>query len=93
MRNLQSLYGQRFQSYFLDIQKYMQFIISGHIAIVLLFVIGAAGYSYSEWLKTPPAGFPVFLVAASLLMLVVVPNRPRLVIQASRSLLFTSNGK
>lgn len=81
MRNLQSLYGQRFQSYFLDIQKYMQFIISGHIAIVLLFVIGAAGYSYSEWLKTPPEGFPVFLVAASLLMLVVVPNRPALLLK------------
>lgn len=81
MPNLASIYGKRFQSYFIELQRYMQFIISGHIAVVLLFVIGAAGYSYSQWLQNPPEDFPAFLVAAVALTLVVVPNRPALLLK------------
>ncbi|WP_342526071.1 ABC transporter permease [Chryseomicrobium sp. FSL W7-1435] len=88
MRNLASIYGQRFQSYFLEVQKYMQFIISGHIAVVLLFVIGAAGYSYSEWLKAPPNDFPVFAVSAVVLTVVLLPNRPALLLKQADQYFF-----
>lgn len=81
MPNLASIYGKRFQSYFIELQRYMQFIISGHIAVVLLFVIGAAGYSYSQWLQAPPEDFPAFLVSAVVLTLIVVPNRPALLLK------------
>lgn len=42
----------------------MRFVFTGHIAIVFVFVIGAGGYQYSEWLKVAPASFPAeWLVA------------------------------
>ena len=81
MPNLASIYGKRFQNYFIELQRYMQFIISGHIAVVLLFVIGAAGYSYSQWLQAPAEDFPAFLVSAVVLTLIVVPNRPALLLK------------
>ena len=34
-----------------EVQKYMRFVFTGHLAIVLVFVVGAVGYQYSEWLK------------------------------------------
>lgn len=81
MPNLRPLYLKRFQSYIVELQKYMQFIISGHIAVVLLFVIGAAGYSYSEWLKQPHPEFPTYALAALILTLVLLPNRPATLFQ------------
>ena len=61
MNNLREVWSKRFIYYINELQKYMKYIVSGHIAIVFVFVIGAAGYSYSEWLKTAPLDFPVFL--------------------------------
>lgn len=81
MLKLNSLYGERFQSYFIELQKYMQYILSGHIAVVLLFTLGAAGYSYSEWLKVPHPDFPVIFVASLALSLLIVPNQPALLLR------------
>lgn len=81
MLNLKILYGERFQLYFVELQKYMQYMLSGHIAVVLLFTLGAAGYSYSEWLKQPHPDFPVVLVASILLTLVLLPNKPALLLR------------
>ncbi|MFC4353567.1 ABC transporter permease [Chryseomicrobium palamuruense] len=78
MLNLNSLYGERFQSYFIELQKYMQYMLSGHIAVVLLFTLGAAGYSYSEWLKLPHPEFPFVFVASFVLSVILVPNKPAL---------------
>ena len=47
-----------------EFQKYMKYVFTGHLAIVLVFTIGAGGYAYSEWLKEVPADFPAALITA-----------------------------
>ena len=69
MNNLREVWSKRFVYYINELQKYLKYIVSGHIAIVFVFVIGAAGYTYSEWLKTAPQDFPAYLVVAFILSL------------------------
>lgn len=64
MNDLQSIWGKRFYHYMREIQKYMQYIFTGHLGIVLVFAIGAAGYAYSEWLKEVPVDFPSAILVA-----------------------------
>ncbi len=58
MKNLHEVWSKRLQKYIVEVQNYMRFIVTGHIAIVMLFAIGAAGYAYSEWVQDVPEGFP-----------------------------------
>lgn len=58
MNNMQSIWSKRFLHYIGEVQKYMRFIFTGHLAIVFVFAVGAAGYQYSEWLKVAPDDFP-----------------------------------
>ena len=51
-------WSNRFNHYIDEVQKYMRFIFTGHMAIVLVFLIGAVGYQYSEWLKMVEPDFP-----------------------------------
>lgn len=67
MNSLREIWGNRFIHYMNELQKYMKFIFTGHLAIVLLFTIGAGGYAYSEWLKEVPSEFPSTIIAAVLL--------------------------
>ncbi|MFS0688714.1 ABC transporter permease [Sporosarcina sp. 179-K 8C2 HS] len=67
MNNLREIWGNRFVHYMTELQKYMRFVFTGHLAIVLLFTIGAGGYAYSEWLKEVPSEFPSAIIAAILI--------------------------
>lgn len=67
MNSLREIWGNRFIHYMNELQKYMKFVFTGHLAIVLLFTIGAGGYAYSEWLKDVPSDFPSAVIAAVLL--------------------------
>ena len=64
MNNLQSLWRTRFFHYMEEFQKYMRYVFTGHLAIVLVFTIGAGGYAYSEWLKEIPTNFPASILVA-----------------------------
>ncbi len=64
MKNLRELWGARFFNYMTEFQKYMKYVFTGHLAIVLVFAIGAAGYAYSEWLKDIPTNFPSLLIVS-----------------------------
>ncbi len=64
MNNLREIWGARFVHYITELQKYMKYVFTGHLAIVLVFTIGAGGYAYSEWLKEVPADFPAALLTA-----------------------------
>ncbi|MCG7345571.1 ABC transporter permease [Sporosarcina sp. ACRSL] len=64
MNSLREIWGNRFVHYMTELQKYMKFVFTGHLAIVLLFTIGAGGYAYSEWLKEVPSDFPSAIIAA-----------------------------
>lgn len=88
MNNLREVWSKRFVYYINELQKYMKYIVSGHIAIVFVFVIGAAGYSYSEWLKTAPLDFPVFLLVAFLLSLTITISTPVTLMKNADSVYF-----
>ena len=64
MNNLREIWGARFVHYITELQKYLKYVFTGHLAIVLVFTIGAGGYAYSEWLKEVPADFPAALLTA-----------------------------
>ena len=76
MKNLRELWGARFLHYMTEFQKYMKYVFTGHLAIVLIFTIGAGGYAYSEWLKEVPVDFPAALLTAILIGLAVTYSPP-----------------
>lgn len=58
MNNFSTIWSRRFHHYINEVQKYMRFVFTGHLALVLVFVIGGLGYQYSEWLKVVDPSFP-----------------------------------
>lgn len=76
MNNLHDLWAKRFAHYMSEVQKYMRFIFTGHIAIVLVFLVGAGGYYYSEWLKTVDSSFPSEIIAAIILGALLMRSKP-----------------
>ena len=76
MNSLLELWGARFVHYMTEFQKYMRYVFTGHLAIVLVFTIGAGGYAYSEWLKEVPSDFPAALLTAVLVGIAVTYSPP-----------------
>lgn len=76
MKNLRDVWSSRFMHYIGEVQKYMQFIFTGHIAIVLVFLIGAGGYQYSEWLKVVQSDFPAETLIAFFIGVLLAFSRP-----------------
>ncbi|WP_342598909.1 ABC transporter permease [Psychrobacillus sp. FSL H8-0483] len=88
MNNLREVWSKRFVYYINELQKYLKYIVSGHIAFVLVFVIGAAGYTYSEWLNTAPKDFPAFIVVAFILSLLLAMSTPVTLLKNADSVYF-----
>ncbi|HWL26253.1 MAG TPA: ABC transporter permease [Ureibacillus sp.] len=76
MNNLSQIWSKRFNHYLNEVQKYMRFVFTGHLAIVLVFVIGAVGYQYSEWLNVVDSSFPAEWVVGGIVGVVLVFSRP-----------------
>ncbi|HWK21708.1 MAG TPA: ABC transporter permease [Ureibacillus sp.] len=76
MNNLQEVWSKRFNHYITEVQKYMQYVFTGHLALVLVFVIGAVGYQYSEWLKVVESSFPAEWIVAVIIGFVLALSRP-----------------
>lgn len=76
MNNLREIWGSRFVHYITELQKYLKYVFTGHLALVLVFTIGAGGYTYSEWLKEVPAEFPAALLTAIILGLALSYSPP-----------------
>lgn len=76
MKNLRDVWSSRFMHYIGEVQKYMQFIFTGHIAIVLVFLIGAGGYQYSEWLKVVQTDFPAEILIAVFIGVLLAFSHP-----------------
>ncbi|MEO4054563.1 ABC transporter permease [Solibacillus sp. CAU 1738] len=81
MNNMHNVWKSRFEHYINEVQKYMRFIFTGHIAIVFVFVIGAGGYQYSEWLKVAPANFPAEWLIAVIVGLILAFSSPTTLIR------------
>ncbi len=76
MNNLQEVWSKRFNHYINEVQKYMRFVFTGHLALVLVFVIGAVGYQYSEWLKVVSDSFPGEWLVAFVVGFILAFSRP-----------------
>ena len=67
MKNLHDVWQVRFHHYVNELQKYLKYVITGHLVIVFVFALGAAGYQYSEWLKVAPDDFPTTWLVAGVI--------------------------
>ena len=76
MNSLQEVWSKRFNHYMTEVQKYMRFVFTGHLALVMVFVIGAVGYQYSEWLKVVASTFPAEWIVALIIGFLVALSRP-----------------
>ena len=76
MNNMYNVWAKRFEHYIGEVMKYMRFVFTGHIAIVLVFIVGAGGYQYSEWLKVVDSSFPAEWIIAGIIGTVVTFSSP-----------------
>ena len=76
MNNMHEIWGQRFFHYVNELQKYMRYVFTGHLAIVFMFAIGAGGYAYSEWLKEVPVTFPSVFIVSIVIALLLMKAAP-----------------
>jgi ABC-2 type transport system permease protein len=65
------IWKERFSRTSKELSRYLRYIFNGHIVIVFVFLIGTAAYYYQEWLKTLPEEFPVPIIMALLLSIIL----------------------
>lgn len=88
MKSLHEVWSKRQQKYMVEVQNYLKYIFTGHIAVVLLFALGAAGYAYSEWLQTVPADFPGAWLLAGVFALLLAFSPPSTLMKEADSVYF-----
>lgn len=71
MFDANKLWRERLGTASKEIGRYSRYIFNGHIVIVLVFLLGTAAFYYQEWVKTLSSDFPVALLMAIILSLVV----------------------
>jgi ABC-2 type transport system permease protein len=81
MNSLQDVWRIRFLYYVNELQKYLKYVFSGHLVIVFVFVLGAGGYQYSEWLKIAPSDFPAIWLVSGILGLLLAYSPPTTLIR------------
>ena len=81
MKSLHDVWRIRFLHYVNELQKYLKYVFTGHLVIVIVFVLGAAGYQYSEWLKTAPGDFPATWLVAGVIGILMSFSPPTTLIR------------
>ena len=69
--NSQQFWKDRFVEYVKEMQKYLRYIFNGHLVFVMVLALGGGAYYYSNWVKTLQSDFPVALIMAVILALLV----------------------
>ncbi|WP_142828766.1 ABC transporter permease [Planococcus soli] len=88
MKNLHDVWSKRLHKYTVEVQNYLKYIFTGHIAVVLLFAIGAAGFAYSEWIQDVPPEFPGALVLAVIFAVLLAISPPSTLLKEADSVYF-----
>ncbi|MBB4826559.1 ABC-2 type transport system permease protein [Sporosarcina luteola] len=88
MKDLRNIWSDRFIHYMNEVQRYMKFVFTGHLAIVLVFTIGAGGYAYSNWLKEVPENFPAALLASLLIAIPLAISAPVTLLKPADAVFF-----
>lgn len=81
MNNLTDVWRRRFNHYTNELQKYMRYIFTGHMALVIVFLLGAGGYKYSNWLKVASHDFPTILLVSVVMGIVLALSKPTTLIK------------
>lgn len=81
MNNLTDVWRRRFNHYINELQKYMRYIFTGHMALVIVFLLGAGGYKYSNWLKEASHDFPTILLVSVVMGIVLAFSKPTTLIK------------
>lgn len=88
MNNLREIWGSRFLHYIMEVQRYMKYVFTGHLVLVLVFALGAAGYTYSEWLKTVSTDFPASLLVAIVVGMALSYSPPTMLLKPADTVYF-----
>ncbi len=54
-----NLWSNRFAVFVGNITKYLRYILTGHLLIVLMFLFGWVAYNYQNWTNAVPEDFPI----------------------------------
>lgn len=69
-----ALFKKRFKGHIKSVMRYAQYILNGHIAIALIFLVVALAVIYQQFILNLPDAFPVSLVMSLILSLVILYN-------------------
>ncbi|WP_067840185.1 ABC transporter permease [Amphibacillus sediminis] len=72
--NNRQLFKERLQSHLNETIRYLKYIVNGHTAIALIFLVGAGAFYYQQLLANLPNNFPTALITAICMTLVTVSN-------------------
>ncbi|HZG72603.1 MAG TPA: ABC transporter permease [Chondromyces sp.] len=64
---MEQLWKQRIEAYYMELRKYLRYMLNDHLLFVLVFGLGAGLYYYSSWIKGLDHTFPAALLMAVLL--------------------------
>lgn len=67
MFRLEDLFRERFSLTVKEWLRYLQYILNGHLMVVLIFLIGYVAFSYSAWLQMIPPEFPIIPIVTVIL--------------------------
>lgn len=71
MKHVHELWARRLQDYNRELQKYLRYILNGHLMFVLIFAIGGGGYAYSNWVNTLNEDFNAAVLMAIIIGIIV----------------------
>lgn len=69
-----ALFNQRFKAHLKESVRYLQYILNGHMAIAILFLIAAGAVFYQQFLMALPENFPVAIVVSVFLTFFIIYN-------------------
>ncbi|GAA4059207.1 ABC transporter permease [Amphibacillus indicireducens] len=68
------LFKKRFSAHLKETVRYLQYILNGHLAIAILFLLGAGAVFYQQFLTQLPDNFPTDWIVSLLFALVALYN-------------------
>jgi len=71
---MNNLWWNRFSSYIKEINKYLRYILTGHLLIVLLFLFGWVAANYNSWVAAIPPDFPISTFLGVVFAFVITPS-------------------
>src|SRR5699024_4509865 len=58
MLDVKQLFSVRLKAHVLELSRYLRYILTGHLAIAMVFILGALSVYYHRWLDMMPKEFP-----------------------------------